>query len=336
MQTKERNNSGFLYVFTSHAFLIKEYYMKDKRIQTIKFIILVGIFYAFLAFNIFNIAEKLVPSTKDYVNSDIPQTNQNIEATYLETVESGTTQGQTGHFAASNATDRESVCNTVDMCNKIEFNGNFNDTEKYTYTKIITKIVQFIDNNSNENQQMQDVISTININKGNGNRRWYATHDTVILNLWSVQSTKEFINLSTHELGHITDLGYIQWSSPKMDKNYTEFGKAVFGIDDLSLWFYKLSRDKETIRKATAKKKNFCSGYWMSDPFEDFAECFNLYINHNSFFKQLGKTDTILKNKYNFIASIFNWGYISSNSQDLMLIKDNTSRRPRDSTKISN
>ena len=80
--------------------------MKDKRIQTIKFIILVGIFYAFLAFNIFNIAEKLVPSTKDYVNSDIPQTNQNIEATYLETVESGTTQGQTGHFAASNATDQ--------------------------------------------------------------------------------------------------------------------------------------------------------------------------------------------------------------------------------------
>ncbi|MEI8009152.1 MAG: hypothetical protein WCI00_07445 [bacterium] len=147
--------------------------MKDKRIQTIKFIILVGVFYAFLAFNIFNIGKKLVPSTKDYVNSNIPQTNQNIEDIYLETGGSGTTttQGQTGHFAASNGTDRENVCNTLDMCNKIEFNGNFNDTEKYTYTKIINKIIQFIDDNSNENQQMQDVISTININKGNGNRR---------------------------------------------------------------------------------------------------------------------------------------------------------------------
>ena len=143
--------------------------MKDKRIQTIKFIILVGIFYAFLAFNIFNIGEKLVPSAKDYVNGDITQTNQNIEDIYLET--GSTTQGQTGHFAASNETDRENLCNTVDMCNKIEFNGNFSDTEKYTYTKIITKIVQFIDNNNNENKQMQDVISTINFNKGNGNRR---------------------------------------------------------------------------------------------------------------------------------------------------------------------
>ena len=32
-------------------------------------------------------------------------------------------------------------------------------------------IIQFIDDNSNENQQMQDVITAININKGNGNRR---------------------------------------------------------------------------------------------------------------------------------------------------------------------
>ena len=311
--------------------------MKDKRIQTIKFIVLVGIFYALLAFNVFHIGETLIPSIKYYVNSDTSQANQNIEDIYLETGNNNiTTQGQTGHFAANNEIDRENVCNVVDMCNKIEFNGNFSDTEKYTYAKIITKIIQFIDDNSNENQQMQDVITAININNGNGNRRWYATHDTVILNLWSVQSTKEFINLSTHEMGHITDLGYIQWSSPKRDKNFTEFGKAVFAIDDPSLSFYKLSRDKETIRKATAKKKNFCSGYGMSDPFEDFAECFNLYINHNSFFKQLGKTDTILKNKYNFIASIFNGAYISSNSQDLSLIKNNNSRRPRDSTKITN
>ena len=110
----------------------------------------------------------------------------------------------------------------------------------------------------------------------------------------------------------------------------------MFAINDLSLSFYRLSRDKETIRKAEAKKKDFCSGYGMSDPFEDFAECFNLYTNHNSFFRQAAKSDSILKKKYNFIANIFSGKYISYNSQDITLIKTNTSRRPRDTTKLSN
>ncbi len=73
----------------------------------------------------------------------------------------------------------------------------------------------------------------------------------------------------------------------------------------------------------------------MSDPFEDFAECFNLYINHNSFFKESAKINPILRKKYNIIASIFSGKYISANTQDLVYIKTNTSRRPRDTTKIN-
>ena len=73
----------------------------------------------------------------------------------------------------------------------------------------------------------------------------------------------------------------------------------------------------------------------MSDPFEDFAECFNLYINHNIFFRQVAKTDTVMKNKYNFIAGIFDGKYINSNTQDLTLIKTDATRRPRDTTKLS-
>lgn len=108
----------------------------------------------------------------------------------------------------------------------------------------------------------------------------------------------------------------------------------VFAIDDLSLIFYKLSRDKETIRKAEAKKKDFCSGYGMSDPFEDFAECFNLYVHHNSFFKTIAKNNTILKQKYNMIAALFDGKYLNTSSQDLQLIKNDPTRRPRDTTKL--
>jgi hypothetical protein len=179
------------------------------------------------------------------------------------------------------------------------------------------------------------VIDTIEISKENGKRRGYATRDSIIFNIWSVKSRKEFMELSTHEMGHITDLGYIQWTSTKKDRNFTEFGKAVFASNDPSIAFYKISRNKETIRKAEAKKKDFCSGYGMSDPFEDFSECFNLYTNHNSFFRQMAKSNTVVKSKYNFIAGIFSGKYISSNSQELALIKTNTSRRPRDTTKLS-
>jgi hypothetical protein len=42
----------------------------------------------------------------------------------------------------------------------------------------------------------------------------------------------------------------------------------------------------------------------MSNPFEDFAECINL--NHNNYFNTIKKSSTILDQKYNFIAQIFN------------------------------
>jgi len=308
--------------------------MNRKFITIIKFAILVIIFYALLAFNVFHLWEKLIPSTKDYLETNTPQIDQNLEDTYSEG--DVIPQVQTGHFAADTQANLDGLCESIGICDKIDFKGSFTDTEKYRYTKTVSKIVQFIGDNGKEDKDIKEVIADIEINKDNGNRRWYATRNTIIFNIWSVQSRKEFIDLSAHEMGHITDLGYIQWSSDKKDKIFTEFGKAVFAINDLSIWFYKLSRDKETIRKATVKKKDFCSGYGMSDPFEDFAECFNLYVNHNSFFKQIARTNILLKKKYNIIASVFDGQYISSNSQELNLIKTNKDRRPRDTTKLTN
>ena len=139
----------------------------------------------------------------------------------------------------------------------------------------------------------------------------------------------------THEIGHITDLAMLQGSSTQKEQNFTEFGKKVFGIDDVSLLFYALSRDSETIRKADSIKKNFCSGYGMSDPFEDFAECFNLYINHNQLFRLMARKDTIMGKKYNAIAGLFDGIYINQKKSDAIFVQSNTSRRPRDTTRIT-
>lgn len=304
--------------------------MKVKNV--IKFIILVAIFYALLAFNVFQIGEKLSPKAKDY--TQIPQSiieNDREEETWVDINEN-----ITGHFATTPAMDKASLCNNTNICDKIAFDGVFSDNEKYAYIRILGKIFQFIDKYGTQDQDIRSTIDTIQISKKNGQRRGYATRDTIVLNLWSVKSKTEFGELSSHEMGHITDLGYIQGMANKKDKLYTEFGKTVFAIDDISITYYKLSWDQENIRKAEAKKKDFCSGYGMTDPFEDFAECFNLYTNHNSMFRQIAQNNDILKEKYNFIASLFDGGYLSERSQDLELLQKDITRRPRDTTKLTN
>ena len=43
----------------------------------------------------------------------------------------------------------------------------------------------------------------------------------------------------------------------------------------------------------------------MSDPFEDFAECHNLYLNHHDYFRKLALNNSTIKNKYNFLSNIY-------------------------------
>jgi hypothetical protein len=102
------------------------------------------------------------------------------------------------------------------------------------------------------------------------------------------------------------------------------------------LKFYNISRNSEKTRKKESSKKDFCSGYGMYDPFEDFSECFNLYLNHNAFFRTAAQKNIKLKSKYNFIAAIFDGNYIKENKIDRSLLVQDTSWRPWDTTRIYN
>ena len=75
--------------------------------------------------------------------------------------------------------------------------------------------------------------------------------------------------------------------------------------DDPSISYYALSWQNETIRKDTAVVADFCSSYAMTDPFEDFAECHNLYLNHNAIFKAWAQNNDIMRQKYNFFANLY-------------------------------
>jgi hypothetical protein len=50
----------------------------------------------------------------------------------------------------------------------------------------------------------------------------------------------------------------------------------------------------------------------MSDPFEDFDECHNLYLNHQNIFQNRAQRNTSLKSKYNYFANLYGGQYISN------------------------
>ena len=131
--------------------------------QFLKFIIAVIIFYALLASNIFHIGEKLVPKSIDYTEMNIQEIGQDNEEIGVNT--------ETGHFAADYTININNLCKRIGICDKIQFNGDFSSNEKYIYTKRFDQIVEFIDNNSKQAKPIKDVLSSIEINKDNGDRR---------------------------------------------------------------------------------------------------------------------------------------------------------------------
>lgn len=230
------------------------------------------------------------------------------------------------------APDIQDKCSSQDqLCKKIE---TLETQEIIPYKNQVHTATYFINDNQIIEKKIVNTIKKIEIKNNEEEKRGSATRDTIVLNIWPTNGLKEFQNLSTHELGHIFDLGVMQGTKPTKSKVFTEFNKSVFATDDPSFLFYKLSRTSEKIRKKEANKKDFCSWYGMTNPFEDFSECFNLYINNQNFFKFIARKNNILAKKYNFIATLLQWQYKEKNTEAILLLKENTARRPRDTTKL--
>ncbi|MCK9467047.1 MAG: hypothetical protein M0P94_01850 [Candidatus Absconditabacterales bacterium] len=229
----------------------------------------------------------------------------------------------------------QAVClSNISLCAKIKFQGEFDIKDKYMYLASSIYVLKHIENTQQFGKTVKQQLKKININNETSTRRGFANWDTITINLGMVKSYVEFLELVSHEMGHVVDLGMIRGFSNQKDGNYTEFGKRVFEIDDPSIVFYKLSWQNEKIRKSNATKEDFCSSYGMTDPFEDFAECHNLYLNHNAIFAYRAQNNEIMKQKYNFIANLYGGKYLFDSSTDLNKAKLNGNWRPWDTTKM--
>lgn len=243
---------------------------------------------------------------------------------------SNTTAFSTGDLTPEELVFHENCLKHLNFCKKVEYTEtipiNRKNKTRWEYLEIIT----FLDQSLVKWKWIQESLQKLVINNQEGKRRGGATREKITINLASFGNIDEFYKVLVHEFGHIVDLGSLQGKSRGKNGNFTEFGKVVFEMDDPSLEYYRYSRQTENIRQEVAKKEDFCSGYGMSNPFEDFAECFNLYLTNNQLFQEIWKDNPVLNKKYNFLANLFLGKYLSQGEQELYY----QGWRPWDSTKI--
>lgn len=234
-----------------------------------------------------------------------------------------------------NKTLYDNICNYYEtICWFTYMNWNYWRKDKILYQTFIIYIIEKLDSYLTTRTNLTKTLYSINLNNSNWKRRWFAWHHSVTIYLWLVKSNKELFDVLTHELWHIIDLWIINWVDDKKSNTYTEFGKPAFNIDDLSIQYYELNRLSEKTRKNNASFKDFVSWYAMSDPFEDFAESVNMYINHHELFKKMAKTNYVLSKKFEFMNKIFWQNHIFNGSEKLHKLDEDPTRRPWDSTKI--
>lgn len=199
------------------------------------------------------------------------------------------------------------------LCDRIDIHGSFNEKDRYFYTAIPIYLTYYMDRYGNFDYNMVDIIDTILISANYG-RRGYANQDSIIINTQTINSIREYLSIMTHELGHVVDLGAVTGTMRRKDTTYTEFGQVRFSLDDPSLDYYRLSRANESTRNAGQTRNDFCSGYGQRNPFEDFSECMNLYINHHDLFEHITSRSSTLRRKYTYIKRLFDGFYLYRNT----------------------
>lgn len=229
----------------------------------------------------------------------------------------------------------QTLClSNFDLCIKVQFEWEISPKDQFMYFASTMYVFNTISKNIQIWWDINTQLKKITIDSAYWATRWSADWTSVSIKLWAVKSYVEYLGLISHELWHVVDLWVIKGYSSEKDPNYTEFGQKVFSVDDPSIAYYSLCRENETVRKSTVTKEDFCSGYGMTDPFEDFAECHNMYLNHNDIFKSWAKKNDIMRQKYNFFANLYWWKFMFASTSDLTKFNSNNSWRPWDTTRM--
>ena len=122
-----------------------------------------------------------------------------------------------------------------------------------------------------------------------------------------------FINLFICLFSHISDFDYSIDYHPYSNNNCQEKeipstfydGKYRLLEEDPSVDFYKYSW-ANAHERAVKEKNAFASSYGYTDPFEDFAEVYAIYIMQGDTAREWRNSNAVFANKYQFVNNIYN------------------------------
>jgi hypothetical protein len=130
-------------------------------------------------------------------------------------------------------------------------------------------------------------------------RRGLGGDNTVVLRCVNM-TAQELVAVLIHEIGHTVDTGLIETESGEATL-FLDRGTPVYDTDP-SLEFYSASWiDEETWY---GSKWNFVSGYARSNPYEEFAESYVLYVLNGQLFRKYATEKPVLAEKYDYLKEV--------------------------------
>lgn len=170
-------------------------------------------------------------------------------------------------------------------------------------------------------------LRAVNLTGKKMDRRGYGGYGTITLQCTGMIST-ELVGVLVHEMGHIADTDYLNGRELSASA-FIDFDRYV-PVDDKSVDFYSISWTNSQMQKPGAARMDFVTGYAMTDPFEDFAETYTMYVLHGQQFARMAEKNDALMAKYNFMRDVVFAGQEFYNDSKRL----NTSARVYDSTRM--
>lgn len=130
--------------------------------------------------------------------------------------------------------------------------------------------------------------------------RGQATSSAILLR--GGMSKQETSAVLIHECGHVIDLGAYEGTEQAGESRFPDGDTPTYN-DDPSVEFYKISWQNSLMRKGSAGKSDFVSGYAMKDPWEDMGESIVYFALHQEEFVERAKENEALAQKLAWVET---------------------------------
>jgi hypothetical protein len=133
-------------------------------------------------------------------------------------------------------------------------------------------------------------------------RRGSAGGNTMIIRCVNVEAA-ELVAIVIHELGHVVDTGLLHATSLGSTSSFVDRGKVVYSSDP-SVDLYSISWQDNRSFTEHDETQDFVSLYAMTNPYEEFADAYLMYVLHGPLFRFYGYRNDSLEEKYAFMRDV--------------------------------